>query len=79
MPLATRVQPSGSRAVFATLVAMACIGSILVAAMTVACLRHHAHRLAVKKLGLGPEGGTFNHQEYQVRRELQKLQICLQL
>lgn len=66
LPLATRVQPS-SRWVFATLVAMACIGSILVAAMTIACLRHHAHRLAAKKLGLGPEGGSFSHQEYQVR------------
>lgn len=66
LPLATRVQPS-SRWVFATLVAMACIGGILVAAMTIACLRHHAHRLAAKKLGLGPEGGSFSHQEYQVR------------
>uniref|UniRef100_A0A3Q3NKP7 Protein tyrosine phosphatase receptor type Nb n=1 Tax=Mastacembelus armatus TaxID=205130 RepID=A0A3Q3NKP7_9TELE len=64
LPLATRVQP-GPRWVFATLVAMACIGGILVAAMTVACLRHHAHRLAAKKLGLGPEGGSFSHQEYQ--------------
>lgn len=66
LPLATRVQPS-SRWVFSTLVAMACIGGILVAAMTIACLRHHAHRLAAKKLGLGPEGGSFTHQEYQVR------------
>lgn len=66
LPLATRVQP-GSRWVFATLVAMACMGGILVAAMTIACLRHHAHRLAAKKLGLGPEGGSFSHQEYQVR------------
>ncbi|XP_042369316.1 receptor-type tyrosine-protein phosphatase-like N [Plectropomus leopardus] len=65
LPLATRVQPSGSRWVFAALVAMACIGSILVATMTIACLRHHAHRLAAKKLGLGPEGGSFTHQEYQ--------------
>uniref|UniRef100_A0A4W6ETZ5 Protein tyrosine phosphatase receptor type Nb n=1 Tax=Lates calcarifer TaxID=8187 RepID=A0A4W6ETZ5_LATCA len=63
-PWPTRVQP-GSRWVFATLVAMACIGGILVAAMTIACLRHHAHRLAAKKLGLGPEGGSFSHQEYQ--------------
>uniref|UniRef100_A0A671YW33 Protein tyrosine phosphatase receptor type N n=1 Tax=Sparus aurata TaxID=8175 RepID=A0A671YW33_SPAAU len=54
-----------SRWVFSTLVAMACIGGILVAAMTIACLRHHAHRLAAKKLGLGPEGGSFTHQEYQ--------------
>ncbi|XP_038158199.1 receptor-type tyrosine-protein phosphatase-like N isoform X2 [Cyprinodon tularosa] len=64
LPLATKVQP-GSRWVFATLVSMACIGGILVAAMTIACLRHHAHRLAAKKLGLGPEGGAFSHQEYQ--------------
>ncbi|XP_047211856.1 receptor-type tyrosine-protein phosphatase-like N isoform X2 [Girardinichthys multiradiatus] len=64
LPLATRVQPN-SRWVFATLVSMACIGGILVAAMTIACLRHHAHRLAAKKLGLGPEGGSFTHQEYQ--------------
>lgn len=66
LPLATRVQP-GSRWVFATLVAMASIGGILVAAMTIACLRHQAHRLAAKKLGLEPEGGSFSHQEYQVR------------
>lgn len=66
LPLATRVQPT-SRWLFATLVAMACMGSILVAAMTIACLRHHAHRLAAKKLGLGPEAGSFSHQEYQVR------------
>ncbi|XP_034411758.1 receptor-type tyrosine-protein phosphatase-like N [Cyclopterus lumpus] len=65
LPLATRVQPKGSRWVFATLVAMACMCGVLVAAMTVACLRRHAHRLAKKKLGLGPEGGGFTHQEYQ--------------
>ncbi|XP_016894028.1 receptor-type tyrosine-protein phosphatase-like N isoform X2 [Cynoglossus semilaevis] len=64
LPLATRVQ-SSSHWVFVTLVAMGCIGGILVATMTVACLRHHAHRLAAKKLGLGPEGGSFSHQEYQ--------------
>lgn len=52
---------------FAALVAMACMGSVLVGAMTIACLRHHAHRLAAKTLGLGPEGGGFTHQEYQVR------------
>ncbi|XP_027866337.1 receptor-type tyrosine-protein phosphatase-like N isoform X1 [Xiphophorus couchianus] len=64
LPLATRVQP-GSRWLFATLVSTACIGGILVAAMTIACLRRHAHRLAAKKLGLGPDGGGFTHQEYQ--------------
>ncbi|KAK7877678.1 hypothetical protein WMY93_031597 [Mugilogobius chulae] len=56
LPLATPVQPR-SRWAFATLVVMACVGSVLVAAMTIACLRHHAHRLAAKKLGLGPEAG----------------------
>ncbi|XP_023820256.1 receptor-type tyrosine-protein phosphatase-like N isoform X2 [Oryzias latipes] len=63
-PLATRVKP-GSRWLFSTLVAMACVSGIVVAGMTIACLRHHAHRLAAKKLGLGPEGGSFTHQEYQ--------------
>ncbi|CAL8292489.1 unnamed protein product [Arctogadus glacialis] len=33
--------------------------------MTITCLRRHAHRLAARKLGLGPEGGSFTHQEYQ--------------
>ncbi|XP_061687909.1 receptor-type tyrosine-protein phosphatase-like N isoform X2 [Syngnathoides biaculeatus] len=64
LPLATRVRP-GSRWVSSTLVAFACIGGILVAALSVTCLRHHAHRLAAKKLGLGVEGGSFSHQEYQ--------------
>ncbi|KAM9766883.1 LOW QUALITY PROTEIN: receptor-type tyrosine-protein phosphatase-like N [Menidia menidia] len=64
LPVATRVQPT-SRWAFATLVAMACVSSVLVAAMTIACLRHHAHRLAAKTLGLGPEAGSFSHQEYQ--------------
>lgn len=66
LPLATRVQPP-SRWAFTTLVLMACLGSVLVAGMTIACLRHYAHRLAAKKLGLGPEAGGFSHQEYQVR------------
>lgn len=66
LPLATRMQPH-SRWAFTTLVLMACLGSVLVAAMTIACLRHYAHRLAAKKLGLGSEGGSFTHQEYQVR------------
>uniref|UniRef100_H2RKV0 Protein tyrosine phosphatase receptor type N n=1 Tax=Takifugu rubripes TaxID=31033 RepID=H2RKV0_TAKRU len=64
LPLATRVQPP-SRWAFTTLVLMACLGSVLVAGMTIACLRHYAHRLAAKKLGLGPEAGSFSHQEYQ--------------
>ncbi|TNN37063.1 Receptor-type tyrosine-protein phosphatase-like N [Liparis tanakae] len=68
LPLATRVQPRSSRWLFAALVAAACMGSVLAGAMTVACLRRHAHRLAKRKLGLGAEGGSFTHQEYQVRR-----------
>ncbi|KAM8871494.1 receptor-type tyrosine-protein phosphatase-like N isoform 2-T2 [Synchiropus picturatus] len=65
LPLATRVQPA-SRWVSASLIIMACIGSVVVVGMTIACLRHHAHRLAAKKLGLGPEGGgAYSHQEYQ--------------
>ncbi|XP_033935897.1 receptor-type tyrosine-protein phosphatase-like N, partial [Pseudochaenichthys georgianus] len=64
LPLVTRVKPLPSSGwVFSTLVAMAIIGSILVAATTIACLRNHAHRLAARKLGL--EGGSFTHQEYQ--------------
>ncbi|XP_034095320.1 receptor-type tyrosine-protein phosphatase-like N [Gymnodraco acuticeps] len=64
LPLVTRVKPRPSSGwVFSTLVAMAIIGSILVATMTIACLRNHAHRLAARKLGL--EGGSFTHQEYQ--------------
>jgi len=65
LPLATRVPPA-SRWGFGLLVLMACVGAVLAAAMTVTCLRRHAHRLAAKKLGLGPEGGSFTHQEYQV-------------
>lgn len=64
LPLATAVQPR-SRWAFATLVVMAIVGSVLVAAMTIACLRHHATRLAAAKLGLAPENGPFTHQEYQ--------------
>ncbi|XP_054651353.1 receptor-type tyrosine-protein phosphatase-like N isoform X3 [Dunckerocampus dactyliophorus] len=64
LPLATPVQP-GSRWVFATMVAFACIGGILLAALSINCLRNHAHRLATRKLGLGMEAGSFSHQEYQ--------------
>ncbi|XP_067116289.1 receptor-type tyrosine-protein phosphatase-like N isoform X1 [Osmerus mordax] len=64
LPQATRVQ-EGSRGVFLTLVSAACVGGVLVAAVTITCLRHHAHRLASEKLGLGPEGGSVTHQEYQ--------------
>ncbi|CAG10260.1 unnamed protein product, partial [Tetraodon nigroviridis] len=50
---------------FTTMVLLACLASVLVAATTVACLRHYAQRLAARKLGLGPEAGSFTHQEYQ--------------
>uniref|UniRef100_A0A6Q2YP41 Protein tyrosine phosphatase receptor type Nb n=1 Tax=Esox lucius TaxID=8010 RepID=A0A6Q2YP41_ESOLU len=60
-----RFHTYGSRWVFMTMVVMACVGGILVATMTVACLRRHANRLASEKLGLGPEGGSVTHQEYQ--------------
>ncbi|KAJ8003973.1 hypothetical protein DPEC_G00153970 [Dallia pectoralis] len=63
-PQATRIR-DGSRWVFITMVGMACVGGILVATMAIACLRRHANRLASVKLGLGPEGGSVTHQEYQ--------------
>ncbi|KAJ8383597.1 hypothetical protein AAFF_G00216700 [Aldrovandia affinis] len=63
-PQATRVQEN-SRQVFLTLVGVACVGGILVAAFTAVCLRHHARLLAAGKLGLGPEGGSGTPYEYQ--------------
>uniref|UniRef100_A0A3B3R9N9 Protein tyrosine phosphatase receptor type N n=1 Tax=Paramormyrops kingsleyae TaxID=1676925 RepID=A0A3B3R9N9_9TELE len=54
-----------SRWVLLTLVGVACVGGILVAAFTIACLRQHARQLASGKLGLGPEGGSESHYEYQ--------------
>uniref|UniRef100_A0A8C9UAB6 Protein tyrosine phosphatase receptor type N n=1 Tax=Scleropages formosus TaxID=113540 RepID=A0A8C9UAB6_SCLFO len=64
LPQATRVQDS-SRLVMLTLVGVACVGGILVVSLTIACLRHHARQLAAGKLGLGPEGGSDTHFEYQ--------------
>ncbi|XP_048861848.1 receptor-type tyrosine-protein phosphatase-like N isoform X2 [Brienomyrus brachyistius] len=64
VPTATRVRES-SRWVLLTLVGVACVGGILVAAFTIACLRQHARQLASGKLGLGPEGGSETHYEYQ--------------
>ncbi|KAI1899120.1 hypothetical protein AGOR_G00058270 [Albula goreensis] len=64
LPHATRVRDS-SRRVFLTLVGVACVGGILVAAFTVVCLRHHSRLLAAGKLGLGPEGGGGMPGEYQ--------------
>uniref|UniRef100_A0A9J8AL95 Protein tyrosine phosphatase receptor type Na n=1 Tax=Cyprinus carpio carpio TaxID=630221 RepID=A0A9J8AL95_CYPCA len=64
LPQATRVG-EGSRGVIMTMVAMACVGTVLLVALVIACLRHHAHQLASGKLGLGPEAGAETHFDYQ--------------
>ncbi|ROJ66285.1 Receptor-type tyrosine-protein phosphatase-like N [Anabarilius grahami] len=64
LPQATRVG-EGSRGVILTMVSMACVGTVLLVALTVACLRHHARQLASGKLGLGPEAGVETHFDYQ--------------
>uniref|UniRef100_A0A8C1UD92 Protein tyrosine phosphatase receptor type Na n=1 Tax=Cyprinus carpio TaxID=7962 RepID=A0A8C1UD92_CYPCA len=64
LPQATRVG-EGSRGVIMTMVAMACVGTVLLVALVIACLRHHAHQLASGKLGLGPEAGVETHFDYQ--------------
>ena len=57
---------------------MAVVGGVLVLAMAIACLRHHAQQLANGKLGLGPEGGVETHFDYQVFNQGFKC-ICLLL
>uniref|UniRef100_A0A668ADX3 Protein tyrosine phosphatase receptor type Na n=1 Tax=Myripristis murdjan TaxID=586833 RepID=A0A668ADX3_9TELE len=64
LPQVTRVS-QGSTGTVITLVSMAVVGGVLVLAMAIACLRHHAHQLANGKLGLGPEGGAETHFDYQ--------------
>ncbi|KAI7808520.1 protein tyrosine phosphatase [Triplophysa rosa] len=64
LPQATRVG-EGSRRVVLTMVAMACVGTVLLVALAIACLRHHARQLASGKLGLGPEAGAETHFDYQ--------------
>ncbi|XP_051568386.1 receptor-type tyrosine-protein phosphatase-like N isoform X2 [Myxocyprinus asiaticus] len=64
LPVATRVHDS-SQWVVLTFVGVACVGGLLVGALTIACLRTHARQLASKKLGLGPEAGNVTHYEYQ--------------
>ncbi|XP_034418462.1 protein tyrosine phosphatase receptor type Na [Cyclopterus lumpus] len=64
LPQVTRVS-RGSSGTVITLVSMAVVGGVLVLAMTVACLRHHAQQVATGKLGLGPEGGAETHFDYQ--------------
>ncbi|XP_066543989.1 receptor-type tyrosine-protein phosphatase-like N isoform X2 [Amia ocellicauda] len=64
VPHAMRVRDA-SRWVFLTLVGVACVGGVVIAALTIACLRHHSRQLSSGKLGLGPEGGSDTHFEYQ--------------
>ncbi|KAM3861928.1 protein tyrosine phosphatase receptor type Na [Diretmus argenteus] len=64
LPQVTRVS-QGSSGTVITLVSMAVVGGVLVLAMAVACLRHHAQQLTNGKLGLGPEGGAETHFDYQ--------------
>ncbi|TSK92890.1 Receptor-type tyrosine-protein phosphatase-like N [Bagarius yarrelli] len=64
LPQATRIN-DGSRGVVLTLVAMACVCVVVLVALTIACLRHHARQLESGKLGLGPEAGTETHFDYQ--------------
>lgn len=67
LPQVTRVSQGSSGPVI-TLVSMAVVGSVLVLAMAVACLRHYSQQVAIGKLGLGPEGGAETHFDYQVRQ-----------
>ncbi|XP_051987091.1 receptor-type tyrosine-protein phosphatase-like N isoform X2 [Xyrauchen texanus] len=64
LPVATRVHGSG-KWVFLMFVGVACVGGLLVGALSIACLRTHARQLASGKLGLGPEAGNVRHYEYQ--------------
>ncbi|XP_056280004.1 protein tyrosine phosphatase receptor type Na isoform X2 [Pseudoliparis swirei] len=64
LPQVTRVSQGSSGPVI-TLVSMAVVGSVLVLAMAVACLRHYSQQVAIGKLGLGPEGGAETHFDYQ--------------
>ncbi|XP_071381881.1 protein tyrosine phosphatase receptor type Na [Centroberyx affinis] len=64
LPQVARVS-QGSSGTVITLVSMAVVGGVLVLAMAIACIRHHAHQLANGKLGLGPEGGAETHFDYQ--------------
>ncbi|XP_057194466.1 receptor-type tyrosine-protein phosphatase-like N isoform X1 [Triplophysa rosa] len=64
LPVATRVHDN-TQWVFLIFVGVACVGGLLVGALTIACLRTHARQLASGKLGLGPEAGNVTHYEYQ--------------
>ncbi|KAM4558069.1 protein tyrosine phosphatase receptor type Na [Odontesthes bonariensis] len=64
LPQVARVS-QGSSGTVITLVSMAVVGGVLVLAMVIACFRHYAQQVANGKLGLGPEGGTETHFDYQ--------------
>uniref|UniRef100_A0A4W4GM90 Protein tyrosine phosphatase receptor type Na n=1 Tax=Electrophorus electricus TaxID=8005 RepID=A0A4W4GM90_ELEEL len=64
IPQATRIG-DGSRGLVLTMVAMACVSVVVLVALAITCLRHHARQLASGKLGLGPEAGTETHFDYQ--------------
>ncbi|XP_039612459.1 receptor-type tyrosine-protein phosphatase-like N [Polypterus senegalus] len=64
LPQTARAHDS-SHWVFLMLVGVACVGGTLIAALTIACVRHHSRQLGSGKLGLGPEGGCDTHFEYQ--------------
>ncbi|XP_073726952.1 receptor-type tyrosine-protein phosphatase-like N [Misgurnus anguillicaudatus] len=64
LPVATRVHDN-TQWVFIMFVGVACVGGLLVGALTISCLRTHARQLASGKLGLGPEAGNVTHYEYQ--------------
>ncbi|XP_059416644.1 receptor-type tyrosine-protein phosphatase-like N [Carassius carassius] len=64
LPVATRVRDN-TQWVFLMFVGVACVGGLLVGALTITCLRTHARQLASGKLGLGPEAGKVTHYEYQ--------------
>uniref|UniRef100_A0A4W4GQ83 Protein tyrosine phosphatase receptor type Na n=1 Tax=Electrophorus electricus TaxID=8005 RepID=A0A4W4GQ83_ELEEL len=64
LTIATRIG-DGSRGLVLTMVAMACVSVVVLVALAITCLRHHARQLASGKLGLGPEAGTETHFDYQ--------------
>ncbi|XP_061697013.1 protein tyrosine phosphatase receptor type Na isoform X3 [Syngnathoides biaculeatus] len=64
LPQVTRVS-QGSSGTVITLVSMAVVGGVLILAVGIACLRHYANQVANGKLGLGPEGGSETHFDYQ--------------
>lgn len=65
LPQVTKVS-QGSSGTVITLICMAVVGGVLVLVMAVVCMKHYTQQVANEKLGLGPEGGTETHFDYQV-------------